>query len=495
MDKFCTCRSVIYTAQSGITEDYIMTDSKELRPFGWRDKIGYMLGNFGNDFTFTFASVFLLVFYTKVLGISSALVGTMFLIARFVDAVTDITMGRIVDRARPARDGKFKPWLRRMCGPVALASFLMYQSALAGASMTVRIVYMFITYLLWSSVFYTSINIPYGSMASVISSESDERAALSTFRSVASAFVNIIVGVGVPLLVYETDALGNQIVIGSRFTLIAGIFSTLTVICYLACYFLTTERIKPAEPKRHLKISFGETFRALVTSRALLGIILASIGILAAQLLSQSINQYLFIDYFKDKNGIAIMSIVSMIPSLALAPLAVPLVRRFGKKELGVFGSICGAVSCFLLFFIRTRSVWTYIIINLFGFMGFGIFNLIMWAIITDIIDDREVRSGHREDGTVYAVYSFARKVGQAVAGGLGGWTLSWIGFDSSVQVQSEAVANGIYTIATLIPAILYVTVALSLAFIYPLNKHRVAENISILKERNKNIGGEDTNA
>ena len=95
-----------------------------------------------------------------------------------------------------------------------------------------------------------------------------------------------------------------------------------------------------------------------------------------------------------------------MIPSLALAPLAVPLVRRFGKKELGVFGSLCGAVSCFLLFFIRTRSVWTYILINLFGFMGFGIFNLIMWAIITDIIDDREVRNGHREDGTVYAVYS-----------------------------------------------------------------------------------------
>ena len=127
--------------------------------------------------------------------------------------------------------------------------------------------------------------------------------------------------------------------------------------------------------------------------------------------------------------------------------------------------------------------------------MGFGIFNLIMWAIITDIIDDREVRSGHREDGTVYAVYSFARKVGQAVAGGLGGWTLSWIGFDSSVQVQSESVANGIYTIATLIPAILYVTVAMSLAFIYPLNKHRVAENISVLKERNQNIGGEDSNA
>jgi len=468
----------------------MMTSSQKMRPFGWRDKIGYMLGNFGNDFTFSFASIFLLVFYTKVLGISSALVGTMFLLARFVDAVTDITMGRIVDRMHPARDGKFKPWLRRMCGPVAIASFLMYQSSLADAPMTLRVVYMFITYLLWSSIFYTAINIPYGSMASVISPEADERAALSTFRSVASAFVNIIIGVGVPLVVYKTDAFGNQIVIGSRFTLLAGIFAILTIVCYLACYFLTTERVKTAEPQRHIKTSLGETVKTLITSRALLGIIFASIGILAAQLLSQSINQYLFIDYFKDRNGIAIMSVVSMIPSLALAPLAVPLVRRFGKKELGVFGSFCGALACFVLFFLKTRSVWTYIIINLFGFLGFGIFNLIMWAIITDIIDDREVKSGRREDGTVYAVYSFARKVGQAIAGGLGGWALGWVGFDSSVQVQTAKVANGIYTVATLIPAILYLFVALVLAFIYPLNKKRVNENIELLKSKNQNTGG-----
>ena len=128
--------------------------------------------------------------------------------------------------------------------------------------------------------------------------------------------------------------------------------------------------------------------------------------------------------------------------------------------------------------------MWTYIIINILGFLGFGIFNLIMWAFITDIIDDREVRFGTREDGTVYAVYSFARKVGQAIAGGLGGWTLAWIGFDSAQQVQSPQVAKGIYGIATLIPAILYLAVALTLIFIYPLGKKKVQKNISILRSR-----------
>ena len=112
----------------------------EVRDFGRRDKIGYMFGDFGNDFTFIFASSFLMVFYTKVLGISGGMVGTLFLTARFVDAFTDVTMGHIVDAAPPARDGKFRCWIRRMCGPVALSSFLMYQTAMAQASMSWKII-------------------------------------------------------------------------------------------------------------------------------------------------------------------------------------------------------------------------------------------------------------------------------------------------------------------------------------------------------------------
>ena len=123
-------------------------EDRQNRPFGLRDKIGYLFGDFGNDFTFMFASTFLMVFYMKVLGIPGALVGTLFLAARVVDAFTDITMGRIVDVCRPGKDGRFKPWIRRMAGPVAIASFLMYQSSLAGASMTVKVVYMYVTYLL-----------------------------------------------------------------------------------------------------------------------------------------------------------------------------------------------------------------------------------------------------------------------------------------------------------------------------------------------------------
>lgn len=452
------------------------------RPFGFRDKLGYLLGNVANDFTFSFASIFLLVFYTKVLGISAGLVGTMFLIARFVDAFTDIAMGRIVDKTHSTPNGKFKPWILRFCGPVALASLLMYQSSLASASLGIRITYMFVTYFLWGSVFYTAVNIPYGSMASVISSDPDERASLSTARSVGSVVASMIIGILVPIFIYVTDENGNQIVKSSVFPIIAGILSIFAVGLYLACYFLTTERIEVAKRKSHH--SFSETVGALISNRALIGIIVASICILAAQLLSQAINQYLFIDYFANKSGIIVITVLGIFPTLLLAPFTVPISRKFGKKEIGVFGSIVASISSLILFFIHTRSAWVYIAISLLGFIGFGIFNLITWAFITDIIDDREVKTGHRDDGMIYAVYSFSRKVGQALAGGLGGWALTFIGFNENVPVQSEAVKNGIYTVSTLVPAILYLAVGISLTFIYPLGKKQVNANIQALRKR-----------
>ncbi len=461
-----------------------MNTEKEARPFGWRDKIGYMFGDFGNDFTFIFASLFLMVFYTKVLGIRAELVGLLFVVARLVDAVTDITMGRIVDRVKPGRDGRFKPWIRRMCGPVAFASFLMYQSGVANASMTVKVVYMFATYILWGSICYTAINIPYGSMASVISEDGEDRASLSTFRSIGAALASLVIGVVAPLLVYTTDANGNQIVEGGRMTMIAGIFSLGAIICYLICYFLTTERVQVAPGEAGERVGILGTLKRLVSDRALLGIILAAILLLLASLLTQSINQYVFLDYFKDKTGISAMSAIGIIPSLILAPFVLPITRKFGKKEASAVGCLIAGAASILLYFLHVKSMWVFIAISTLGYVGFGFFNLVIWSFITDVIDDQEVKTGKREDGTIYAIYSFARKFGQAVAGGIGGFALARTGYDETVQVQAKAVADGIYNVATLYPGLLYLGVGLVLIFIYPLGKNRVRENAAALKKK-----------
>ena len=106
-----------------------MISKKDTPPFGIQDKVGYLLGDFGNDFTFILSSSFLLKFYTDVMHVGAGIVGIVMMLARFVDAFTDVTMGRICDRAKPTQNGKFKPWILRMCAPVAIASFLIYQSS------------------------------------------------------------------------------------------------------------------------------------------------------------------------------------------------------------------------------------------------------------------------------------------------------------------------------------------------------------------------------
>lgn len=466
-----------------------MNENNKVRPFGMRDKIGYMFGDFGNDFTFIFASSFLMVFYTKVLGISGAMVGTLFLLARVVDAFTDITMGRIVDSVKPARDGRFRYWVRRMCGPVAIASFLMYQSAMAGAPMALKVVYMYVTYLLWGSVFYTSINIPYGSMASAITDKPDERTALSTFRTVGATLAGLIIGTVTPLLIYTKDADGNQIVRGgSTFTIIAGVFALCAVLCYVICYKLTTERVKVEPDPDAKKVTLGQTFAAIFRSRALLGIIGAAIFLLLSQLLIQAMNNYLYTEYFGSAGAISITTILNTVLMLVVvAPLSVPISRRFGKKEASTVGALLAGTVFLLLFFLKVKNVAVYIVLANIGMLGLGFFNTVIWANITDVIDDQEVKTGQREDGTVYAVYSFARKLGQALAGGAGGWALSIIGYDQLAKVQTEAVINGLYTTSTLIPAVCFFIVALFLWFIYPLGKKNVEANVEELKRRREN--------
>lgn len=464
----------------------MQSNNNTIRPFGLRDKIGYMFGDFGNDFTFIFASSFLMVFYTKILGISGGMVGTLFLVARFVDAFTDVTMGRIVDAMPPAKDGKFRCWIRRMCGPVALSSFLMYQTAVADAPMGWRVVYMYVTYLLWGSIFYTSINIPYGSMASAITADPTERTSLSTFRSVGAALASLVIGVGTPIFLYTTDADGNQIVRGgATFTVIAGVFSALAIICYLVCYQLTSERVQVKKEADAEKVTLLATFRAIGKSRALLGIIGAAVFLLLSQLLINTMNNYIYPDYFGNAKGISVYTLLSTLVMLVIiAPLSVPISRKFGKKEASVAGMLFSGAVFTLMYFLRIHNMWLFLILSITGYLGMAFFNTVIWANITDVIDDQEVKVGHREDGTVYAVYSFARKVGQALAGGIGGWALEIIGYESAATVQTEGVLSGLYATATIIPAIGFFAVAVLLWFVYPLNKKLVEKNVAILEEK-----------
>ena len=201
-------------------------------------------------------------------------------------------------------------------------------------------------------------------------------------------------------------------------------------------------------------------------------------------MLNQTINNYIFKDFFNDKMGMTVINAAGFVPALALAPAAVPLSKKFGKKEVGIAAAIMGSISYALLFILHTDNMWLYVVLSILGSLGFGLFNLIIWAFISDIIDDHEVKTGVREDGTIYAVCSFSRKIGQALASAFGAWSLAWIGYVEGATTQAPEVCDGIYNIATIVPTVLYVVVGLVLVFVYTLDKKKVLENVEILKQR-----------
>lgn len=449
--------------------------------FGMKDKLGYMFGDFGNDFTFILSSSFMLKFYTDVMGVSAYVVGLLMMAARFVDAVTDVTMGQIVDRSKPTKDGKFKPWIKRMCGPVAIASFLIYQSGFANMSMGFKTFWMVITYILWGSIFYTSINIPYGSMASAVTADPKERADLSTWRTIGATLAGLVIGVGTPMVAYEVVN-GNTVLSGTRMTIIAGVFSVCAIICYLLCFNLVRERI-PVEANSQ-KLEVGKLLKSLVTNRALLGIIAAAILLLLGMLGMQGMAGYVFPNYYGSASAQSASALVGSVVMLIIcAPFASKLAAKFGKKELSVVSCAFGAAVYIVCLIVRPQNPYVYVAFYALAYVGLGFFNTVIWAMITDVIDDAEVKNGVREDGTIYSVYSFARKLGQAFSSGMIGGLLSMIGYTQETAFD-PAVTSGIFNLSCIIPAVGLAAVSLALLFIYPLNKKRVEENVAELASR-----------
>ena len=454
--------------------------SSNVAPFGIQDKVGYMFGDLANDFTFILSSSFMLKFYTDVMGISAGVVGTLMMASRFLDAVTDVTMGQIVDRSSTKKDGKFKPWMKLAFAPTAITSFLIYQSAFADMSYGFKIIWMTITYILWGSIFYTAVNIPYGSMASAISSEPEHRAQLSTWRTIGATLAGLIIGVGVPLVAYEVVN-GNTVLSGSKMTIVAGFFTILSLISYLLCFRLTKERV--VVPSNNRKLNIRHLFTSLLSNRALLGIILAAILLLVATLGMQGMASYVFPNFYGSATAQSVASLTGSIAILIIcAPLASRLASRFGKKELSVVSTALGSLVYLICLLVRPENPYVYIVFYTLSYIGFGFFNTVIWAMITDVIDDAQIQNGVREDGTIYAVYSFARKVGQAASSGMIGFLLSLIGYTTQTAFEPSVTEN-IFRMSCIIPAIGMGAVALSLALFYPLNKKRVEENAKKLKE------------
>jgi len=466
-----------------MSTDTAVTAPAGVRPFGLQDKVGYMFGDFGNDFVFLLASAYLLVFYTNVAGLDAAHVGTIFLVVRLVDAFVDVGWGRFLDRAVPHATGRFRPWILRAAPLVALSSMMMYAPFVADWDYGVKLGYAVITYTLWSFL-YTVVNISYGSLAAVITDDSTGRASLSVFRGIGANLAGLFISVVPPLFIYATVDGVSQVQTGPFF-LTAVVVAVFALVFHVLCHGLVRERVAPAAheravPRRGVLSLLG----SLLGNRALISLMVANLVIMLSSLMVQALAPYLWLTYFNDGTLSGPAMLAAYLPGLLLATVAARLVKRFGKREVVATGLLASAAIFIGMGIVGVTSAWVFIGLSLVAGIGSGAFTLLIWAMVSDVIDYEEVRADERDDGTVYAINVWARKVGLALAGGIGGYTLGVVGYDADLSVQAQDTVQDIYRVSTFVPGAFFVLAALILLFWYPLGRRTVESNVAQLERR-----------
>lgn len=228
-----------------------------------------------------------------------------------------------------------------------------------------------------------------------------------------------------------------------------------------------------------------KSLKGLVKNRPLIAILAASLLFMMNTMLVNSVNVYLFKDVFKNASALSIFGLLNTAMTFVAIPIVRPLVEKYGKKELAAVGMLIAGAMYILLFFLPNISLTVFYVIIAIGLFGYAFFNVVVWAFVTDVIDYHEYLTELREDATVYSIYSFARKVGQALAGGIGGFAISAVGYNSAQKVQSQETLDGIYGLGTLVPGIIYLIIAIILIFLYPLTKQRLNQlAVDLAKKR-----------
>lgn len=453
-------------------------ESSQVKPFGMQDKVGYMLGDVGSCLLFNFIGSYLLVFYTDVFGISAAAVGTLMAVSRVWDAINDPMMGVIVDKRKPGKDGKFKPYLKYMGIPLGIFTILTFL-VIPNMPQGMKLPYAYITYIGFGMA-YTAINIPYGSLASVMTNDPVQRTELSTWRNISSIFAMIPLMVLTPKLVFDA----SNAVSPKGFLIAAVLYVIIANIGYRLCYKMTTERIINEVNEDAPKISLGETLKTLGKNKALIGLILSSLGTLTAMFLPNALNAYLFKDYFQAPGLLSLAGLLPMVGTFLAIPVTGKLVAKFGKKNIAIYSGIVSIVAYVVLVFFPTKNPMLYIaLITVSGF-GTALYGMIVWALVGDVIDYQEYLSGKREEGIVYATYSLSRKLVQAIVGSIGGFALAAIGYQSGAATQTPEVAESIRTIITVVPLIGFIFGVVCIKFVYNLSNKKLNEVNEELRRR-----------
>ena len=462
----------------------VTLDANGYRKFGMIDNIAYAAGDFGCNMSFALKGTMAL-FWTQYMGMD-LWYSLLLIIVQVWDAINDPLIGSIVDADKHTyKRNKFLQYI--WVGSIGLIvggalCFLPFPNLPTLAKAIVFIA----GYVLWDA-FYTVANVPYGSLLSLISNDPGDRASLSAFRSIGSLVGNMAPMVILPFIIYDD----NGALVGERVFFAALLMGFLGFLCFQFMIKNTEIRVnidvelKEDAPKFNVFKAMGN----FVKNRPAMGATVAAFGMFIGQQGANTAVQVMFQSYFKNPQVSGIVSMFAMIPILLFTPLARKMVNKYGKKELAVVGAIASCIACGLMLVLPitpdTKGLIIYVVCMLLNSLGLGIYSTVSWGMMGDAIDYNEWKFGVREEGTVYSLHSFFRKLAQGIGPSVVLVIMVALGYVGTLG--PDQTAQTALNMRYLVAALYLFSAVMQLvgnAFIYNLDKKSLAKMTAELEER-----------
>ena len=419
-------------------------DAKGYRKFSMMDKLAYGAGDFACNMSFALKG-YLMVFWTQYMGITEATYATLLILVQIWDAVNDPLIGAMIDSdRRKYKRGKFKAYIFAGSIGLIIAGALCFIPAPNAPAMVKNILYV-AGYVFWDA-FYTVANGPYGSMLCLITEDAGERAQLSSWRTAGAMLAGMPLGILMPMVIYDA----NNRVNGQYLWIVALIMGFLG---FAAFQFLIrgTEirvdidaRCNDDAPKFNILVAI----KNFCKNTPAIGATMAACAMFIAQYGASAAVSVMFQAYFKNARISGLMSLVSMIPMFLFMPFIAKIVRRFGKKEASSFGALFSMAACGLMVILPItpdgKGMLMYIACQLLNGLGMGIYMCVSNSMMADAIDYNEWKFGVRDEGTIYAIHSFFRKLAQGVFPSVGLLVAAALGYvavlgpDQSMEVATK---------------------------------------------------------
>ena len=505
-------------------------DANGYRKFGMRDKLAYAAGDLGCNMSFSLKGT-VQTFWLVYMMMETGLLSGLLLLVQIWDAINDPLIGSLIDNdKRKYKMGKFKTYIFiGACGLLVAgaAVFLPFPNA----EVWVKALLFVGGYIIWDAC-YTIANVPYGSMLSLITEDNAERAQLSTWRSIGSMFGNILPTVLLPMLIWKkvtfdgtTDFLNKieipegftkeqflsnpftgelykkgdevlspvtgeqvEILLGERVFFAALIMGVIGFLAFLFMIKTTTIRADENSVKTNEggeKFNIFKAFGKFMKNRPAVGATVAAMGMFLGMQSATTANTIMFATYFNKASMSGIVQMIGFLPMVLFIPFIKKLVNKFGKKEASVAGTIVSIVGGgILLVFPTIDNTNTGLIVYLVGLVlfgiGMGIYSCVSWAMMGDAIDYNEWKFGTREEGTVYSLHSFFRKLAQGVGPSAVMYIMGLLGYVSKYGTigQSPETAKNMCWLVAGLYLFSAVVQFIGIALIYNLDK-KTLENMT----------------